>query len=323
MTEPALPAKRPRIPISEKTRKFTSVAAAVWTVVGLFAAIFRWSTVEQNSRTFVMSFIFLTLLAGVGAVIFALRGTRRNAMFFLVVASIYPANISRILGWIPLALLTYLFFDSLRIAGRDKLRSARRIWFAGASVVVFMVGSTWYQIHFDSATAMESKRVQRAFQQMTASISKKEGVSTPWLTPVRAGVATFPDGSKASLWVPKPSPKGDRSNCFYVDQTKKNTSYGFIYFECNPPKAAVLLQRQHAVVVGFLSDPKANFVTVTSDHSTARVPVTFGYFIVPGSISAFPLAKFTITYADPGQATCKVSDLGAPGFASSGVCVIA
>ncbi len=318
-----LASERPKNPMSEKTRKFIAVATAVWIVIGLAVANSKLSTLEGNARTLYIVIVLFDVLAGISAVIYALRGKRRATIILLALSSLYPAYFSRVLSLIPIALVFLLLIDSWRISARNHLMSRRKIWLASTVFIALMGSLTWMQLRVDPMASTETKRVQHAFQQITDNISKKEGVPTLWLTPVRAGDAKYPDGSKASLWVPKPSPQGDRSNCFYVDQIKKNTSYGYIYFECNSPKAAVVLQRQHAVVVGFLSDPKANFVTVTAGRSTARVPVTFGYFIVPGAISSFPLAKFTITYTDLHQATCEVVDLGAPGSVDAARCTIA
>ncbi len=317
------PAKRPKNPMSDKTRKFIAVASVFWILIGLAIANSKLSTVEGNVRTFSIVIVVFDALAGVGAAIYALRGNRRATIILLALSSLYPSYFSRVLSLIPITLAFFLMVYSWRISVRNHLMSRQKFWFA-CSVFIAVIGTlTWMQLRIDPNASTESKRVHYAFKQITDNISKKEGAPTPWLTPVRAGEATYSDGSKASLWVPKPSPQGDRSNCFYLDQIKKNTSYGFIYFECNIPKAAVLLERQHAVVVGFLNDKKANFVTVTSGGAKVTVPVTYGYFIVSGAISTFPLAKFTITYTDPGSATCKVEIPMAPGSANSGVCVIA
>lgn len=317
------PSKRPKNPMSEKTRRFIAVASVFWILIGLAIANSKLSTVEGNVRTFSIVIVVFDALAGIGAAIYALRGNRRATIILLALSSLYPSYFSRVLSLIPITLAFFLMVDSWRISVRNHLMSRRKFWLAW-SVFIAVIGTlTWMQLHIDPNASTESKRVHHAFKQITDNISKQEGAPTPWLTPVRVGDAKYSDGSKASLWVPKPSPQGDRSNCFYVDQIKKNSSYGYIYFECNSSKAAVVLQRQHAVVVGFLSDAKANFVTVSADGIKATVPVTYGYFIVPGAISAFPLAKFTITYTDLHQATCEVVDLGAPGSADSARCTIA
>lgn len=323
MTEPTLPSKRPSVPMSEKTRKLIAFVVAAWTVAGLAVAIAGLSAVERSARPIVIATILLALLAGIGATIFALRGKRRDTMILLALSSLYPTYFWWVLSLIPIAMVFYLALDPLRISLRNPLLSRRKIRFASLLFVAALAGSMWLKFHVDPHASTETKRVQYAFQQMTDTVSKKEGVSTPWLTPIHAGVVAFSDGSKASLWVPKASPVGDRADCFYVDKPDKTGGSGYFYFACSPPKAPVILQRQGLVVVGFISETKASFATVTSGQTTVKVPVTYGYFIFPSAVSVDPLARFTISFSQPGQATCKTSSLMAPGFANSVECVIA
>lgn len=169
----------------------------------------------------------------------------------------------------------------------------------------------------------ESGRVQNAFDGIFSTVSKKEVVPLPWITPVQAAVVSYPDGSKASLWVPKSAPDGNRSSCFYVDQPRKGGASGFYDSLCSVPKSEVILERQGHVVVGYVRMTKARFATITSGGITVDAPITFGYFIFPGVVSEDPKAKFAISFIDPGGATCKVVDLPAPGSSASVECVIA
>lgn len=173
------------------------------------------------------------------------------------------------------------------------------------------------------AMETESGRVQNAFDGIFSAVSKKEAVPLPWITPVRAGTVSYADGSKASLWVPKATPEGNRSSCFYVDQPRKGGASGFYESLCNVPKSEVILERQGSVVVGFVRMTKASFATIISGGITVDAPITFGYFIFPSAVSEDPKAKFAISFIDPGGATCKVVDLPAPGTSASIECVIA
>lgn len=323
MIETTSPSKRPSVPMGEKTRKWIALAAATWTVVGTEVAITRLPTLEGNVRTLLIGILLFALIAGIGGVIFALRGNRRASITLLVLSSIYPGYFSWVLRLIPIALIFYLMFDSWKIATRNHLKSRRRVWLESSVFIVAIGSLVWLQFHADAMASTETKRAQYAFQQLTDKVSKREGAPTPWLTPERAGDVSYLDGSKASLWVPKPSPEGERSDCFYVDQTRKGVTSGFIYFGCTPPHARVILQRQKAVVVGFISGNKVSSFIVTSAGITVKVPVTFGYFLLPSTISEFPLAKFAFTYSQLGRGTCKADVLLAPGSSNSVGCVIA
>lgn len=171
--------------------------------------------------------------------------------------------------------------------------------------------------------ATESGRVQNAFEGMFSAVSKREAVPLPWLTAVQAGVVSYPDGSKVSLWVPKAAPDGNRSGCFYLDERNKRQGAGFYESLCIVPKSEVILERQGAVVVGYVRMTKARFATITFGGMTVDAPITFGYFIFPSALSEDPKAKFAISFIDSGGATCKVVDLPAPGSSVSVECVIA
>jgi len=169
----------------------------------------------------------------------------------------------------------------------------------------------------------EAGRAEHTFNAMLLAVSKQEPTPVSWLTPVHAGMATYADGSKASLWVPRTSPQGNRSNCFYVDKPRKGGASGFYESACLMPKASAIMERQGSVVVGFVSMARARQVTVSVLGRAYVVPITNGYFLVPGVLSLDPSAKFTITYTEPGQATCTVRDILAPGVSPGGECVIA
>lgn len=165
--------------------------------------------------------------------------------------------------------------------------------------------------------------VQHAFESIFSTVSKKEAGPLSWITPVPAGTVSYPDGSRASLWVPKSSPLGNRSSCFYVEEPRKTGASGFLESLCTIPNSEVILERQGSVVIGFVNVTKAKFAAISSDGITVEAPITFGYFIFPSTLSRDPKLKFTISFIDPGGATCKVKDLLAPGAADSIQCVIA
>jgi len=171
----------------------------------------------------------------------------------------------------------------------------------------------------------ESGRVQYSFKTIFSVLAKEGGVSTqPHLPPVRVDVVSYPDGSKASLWVPNPAMLEPRANCFAVDVVRdKSGSAGFFESSCLKPKSEVILERQGPVVVGYVRMTKARFATITSGGITVNAPIAFGYFIFPSVVSEDPKAKFAIFFIDPGGASCKVVDLPAPGTSASIECVIA
>ncbi len=75
--------------------------------------------------------------------------------------------------------------------------------------------------------------------------------------------------------------------------------------------------------MGYVRITKAHFATIRAGDVTVEAPITFGYFIFPSVVSEDPKTKFTISFIDPGGATCKVADLLAPGSSTSIDCVIA
>lgn len=171
----------------------------------------------------------------------------------------------------------------------------------------------------------ESGRVQYSFKTIFSVLEKEGGVSTQLhLPPVRVDVVSYPDGSKASLWVPNSAILEPRANCFAVDVVRDNSgSAGFFESSCLKPKSEVILERQGPVVVGYVRMTKAHFATINSGGVRVDAPITYGYFIFPSVVSEDPKAKFAISFIDPGGATCKVVDLPAPGNSASVECVIA
>jgi hypothetical protein len=166
----------------------------------------------------------------------------------------------------------------------------------------------------------ESGRVQQAFEQMATTVSNKEGVPTPWITPMHVGVASYSDGSKASLWVPKPSPQGVRLNCFYLDEPSVGGATGYIEAlcmkhmldwlctsglggQCIQPGKVVNLARNGSIVIGSVGLWPAHSVFVTTNGMTTRLPIKYGYFIIPGSLSEGWTTKFTITLLDTNGAS--------------------
>lgn len=200
---------------------------------------------------------------------------------------------------------------------RKKMQIAVSLFFLVIIVIVIRTGSP------TNPMTTESGRVQHAFNAMLTAVSKNEALPLPWMTPVRVGTVSYTDGSKATLWVPKSSPQGNRSGCFYVDQPRKGGASGFYDSLCSVPKSEVILERQGSVVAGYVRMTKAHFATITSGGTTVDAPITYGYFIFPSRVSEDSRAKFAISFIDPGGATCKVVDLSAPGSSASIECVIA
>jgi hypothetical protein len=200
---------------------------------------------------------------------------------------------------------------------RRKLQLAAGLFFFIIILIVVNAGSP------TNPMTTESGRVQHAFNAIFSAASKKDAVPPSWITPVRAGTVSYANGLKASLWVPKSSPQGNRSSCFYVDRPSKGGASGFYDSLCSVPKSEVILERQGSVVVGYVRMTKAHFATITSGGITVEAPITFGYFIFPSVVSEDQKAKFAISFIDPGGATCKVVDLPTPGSSASIECVIA
>lgn len=170
----------------------------------------------------------------------------------------------------------------------------------------------------------EAGRVQHAFQAISAAVAKNEAVPLSWISPIHVDTVSYPDGSKASLWVPKTSPQGNRSRCFYVDQPAIGGASAFYDSQCNVAKSGVVLERQGHVVIGFVNAiGKAKLALITSAGHTVDAPITNGYFIFPAEVSENAKAIFDISFNDPGGAACKVLSLQAPGGSETVQCVIA
>ena len=163
----------------------------------------------------------------------------------------------------------------------------------------------------------ETDRVQQAFQRMSVDVAQKDGVTSVKLTPVRAGGASFPDGTTASLWVTGPTPSGIHSRCFYVDITVNGSISTFGHSGCGGPGRNVSLSRDGSIVIGDVETWPARTVQLSVNGITAQPPVTSGYFIVPGELSINPNAKFTIELMDGvGKSLGTVTDLLASGSAT-------
>lgn len=309
-------------PIENRARKLFALGAATWTIVGLISVVKGWDSVDRGAELFFFATILLATLAGVGATVSALQGKRRATILLLFGSIIFPTYLVWEISLLPIALACYLLFSPLIASLRNSEMRLRNIQVLSILVIAIILSLGWLKFHVDPMASTESKRVEQAFVQMSITVSNKEGVPTPWLVPMHVGVASYSDGSKASLWVPLPSPQGVRSGCFYVDQPSKGGAFGFYDSLCRVAKSEVILERQGRVVVGYVRMTKAHFATINSAGITVDALITNGYFIFPSVVSADPNARFTISFIDPGGATCKVVSLPAPGDSTSVQCVI-
>jgi len=217
--------------------------------------------------------------------------------------------------------------------------SSTKIRTIGLLSIVIIAILAWFGFRIESLRSAEFKRVQHAFQQMSLAIAKSQEVVSLELTPVHAGTASYPDGTKASLWVTNPAPLGVRRGCFYIDEQRKSGVFeygasGYSEFACVipgkgwvctsgmgggcvQPGKQVTLERQGSIVIGYVGLWPARTVSVTANGTTTTVPVTFGYFILPGSLSADPASKFAITLmSKAGISLGTVTDLKASGSAT-------
>jgi len=311
------------LPIENRARKLVASGAVIWTITGSIVAISGLATVNRDAKPFFSATILLATLAGIGATFSALRGKRRATILLLFVSVIYPTYFGWELSLVPIILACYLLFNPFVTSFRNPEMRLRNIQVLSFLAIAILIGLAWMKYHVDPNASTESKRVQNAFNAMFLAVSTKDAVPTRWLTPEHAGSVTYTDGSKASLWVPKTAPNGNRSSCFYVDQPRKGGASGFYDSLCSVPHSEVILERQGRVVVGYVRITRARFATITSGGITVDAPITFGYFIFPSVVSEDSKAIFAISFVDPGGATCKVVDLPAPGSATSIECVIA
>lgn len=209
----------------------------------------------------------------------------------------------------------------------------------GLLAIVIIAIVAWFGFHIESMRSAEFKRVQHAFQQMSLAVAKSEEVVSLELAPVHAGTASYPDGTKASLWVTNPAPLGIRRGCFYIDEQRNSGVFeygasGYGEFACVipgkgwactsgmgggcvQPGKQVTLERQGSIVIGYVGLWPARTVSVTANGTTTKLPVTLGYFILPGSLSTDPATKFTITLmTKAGVSLGTVTDLKASGSAT-------
>lgn len=181
----------------------------------------------------------------------------------------------------------------------------------------------------------EAERVQQAFNQLSLGIEKKDNIASVKLIPVHAGVVSFKNGTKASLWVTGPTPTGVRSRCFYVDVTKLGSTATFGQSACGGPTRMVTLNRFGSIVIGDVGTWSVPYVYIASDGLQTEIPltsiknqamtgrvhlyelsVTSGYFLIPSELSADPKAKFFISLTNAGHKSAgNVSGLVAPGSA--------
>lgn len=233
----------------------------------------------------------------------------------VVVAAVIGAWI-----WIPLGLI--ISVGTLIIAKKSRRSSSWPIRSATVLIIVTGLFTNGYAMGLFSskpANANNGGMVQSAFQNMSVTVAKKEGVVSLELIAVHVGNASYPDGTKASLWVTNPDPLGIRSQCFYIDMPAKGGGSGQMDTACGVPGTDVSLERAGtgSSVIGFIGLWPAPTVSVTANGTTIQLPVTLGYFILPGSLSVNPAEKFTIKLmSNAGLVLGTVTDLKASGSAT-------
>ncbi|HEX7405291.1 MAG TPA: hypothetical protein VF307_05140 [Candidatus Nanopelagicaceae bacterium] len=165
--------------------------------------------------------------------------------------------------------------------------------------------------------ATEPGRVLQAFSQISLAVAQEEGLASLNLAANKVDDTNYPDGTNASLWAIDPDLLGIREHCFYVDEVKNGAYSGYSQSLCAVPGSTVDLDRQGSVVVGFIGLAPVQTVSITVNDIIYKVPVTNGYFLIPGAIPTDVNTKFTISYlTKPGGAVASVTDLVAPGSAS-------
>lgn len=198
--------------------------------------------------------------------------------------------------------------------------TSTKIRYPGLLVLTIVAIVVWFIFHGNHINANEATRVQQAFDHISLAVAQKVGVTSLELTPVHAGTASFPDGTKASLWVSNPAPLGIRSGCFYFDiTTRGSASGGQSDSICGEPGSDISLERTGigTGIIGFVGLWPARTVSVTAAGITNKLPVTYGYFIISGSQSVDPTTKFAITLmSKDGVSLGTVSDLKASGRAT-------
>ncbi len=198
--------------------------------------------------------------------------------------------------------------------------TSTKIRYAGLFVLTVFAIAVWFTLHDYQMKSNEATRVQQGFDHISVAVAQKAGLTSLKLAPVYAGTVSYSDGTKASLWVSNPAPLGIRSGCFYFDITTRGlASGGQSNTICGEPGSDISLERTGigTGVVGFVGLWPARTVSVTAAGITSKLPVTFGYFIVPGSQSVDPTVKFAITLmSKDGVVLGTVAGLKAPGRAT-------
>lgn len=220
---------------------------------------------------------------------------RTSNLFWFVLGIVATLVGGRI--WPPLGLIISVTALGL-VVKSGQLRSWLGLGCAVLVAAMFLLTGA-YVLGLSSSTHIittEAERVQQAFQRMSVDVAQKDGVSSVKLTPVAAGVESFFDGTKASVWVTGPTLSSVRSHCFYVDITKSGSASTSGASACGEPTKEVSLNRIGSVVVGNVGTWATSIVTVrvAVNGISADRPVTSGYFVIPSGLSADPKAKFTV-----------------------------
>lgn len=215
--------------------------------------------------------------------------------------------------WIPLGLVISLATLVFAVKSQ-RFRSRRSFGPLVLVIVMFLLTGGYVYALYSSGphNAIERGRVQDAFHWISASVSQQEGLPLLDLTPVRSGTASFSDGTKASLWVTNPASLGIRSHCFYVDMITSRSASGYSEAACGQPGKDVSLEHIGIgpSVIGYIGIWPARTVFVTANGATTRLPITHGYFILPGKMSGDLNAKFTITLMNKNdESLMTVTDL--------------
>lgn len=152
----------------------------------------------------------------------------------------------------------------------------------------------------DSPTTPEGQRVAHAFADMSLEVAHEDGYASSWSSPKLAGRTSLPDGARVSLWVVSNVSKGTTVTGYYVDlvRDKSKGTSGTSAWSQAPAQQVSLGRVLGSVVVGNVSSPAANSVRVSVDGRSVELPVTYGYFLVPGELTSNASATFTITLLD-------------------------
>lgn len=163
-------------------------------------------------------------------------------------------------------------------------------------------------------TPNEAERVQGAFARMSKDVAQKDGITPTKLAAKRAGATLFPDGTKATLWVTGSTSSQVRSRCFYVDVTLNRSAATAGQSGCGQPTNVVALTRVGAIVIGDVGSWPARTARLFGAGNTVDFPVTNGYFLVSGDLSAGSDKTFRIALLnEAGVSLGTVTGLQAPG----------